>query len=561
MRNVLSELRRRKVYGTAAMYAAAAWLLVQVATQVAPYFDVPNGTVRALIVTLVVAFPFALALSWFYDVTPKGLRRDARDAAGDLGAEHAPIAPQERSIAVLPFADMSENSDQGYFSDGLAEELLNLLAQVPQLRVIARTSSFSFKGKDADVSTIARALNVAHLLEGSVRKSGDAWRVTAQLIRTADSTHVWSRTFDITMTDVFAVQDDIARAVVSALKVKLLPDGHGTLMRRTSVADAYEQYLLGQNLLRSGRHGDYRRAQPLFQRAIALDPSFAPAWLGLAATQSIAADFASTIAQRFCDREAALASADRAIALAPDLADGYVIRGQLLHRQHWDWRGGMEDLEQALALEPNRSEVLAAAALGQYCVGDPEQALVLARRGTTIDPLSLQAWTYYGLMLFRVGKTDEARTALGSALQISPRASVPRAILGAIELAAGRFEAALRHYMDTSEGHRQAGVACAAHSMGREDESRQALAELESQYSWGFSLQIAEVHAWRGEADVAFAWLERACERRDSGIPRLLGNWLLGSIRTDRRYSELLRRLDFPIGPAVDERTLQRDDA
>jgi len=547
MRRLFSELKRRKVYGAAAMYAAAAWLLVQVSTQVAPYFDIPNSPVRALIVTLAIAFPFVLVLSWFYDLTPQGLRRDSRDAAVALDAAGAAlVTPSDQSIAVLPFADMSENSDQRHFSDGLAEELLNLLAQVPQLKVIARTSSFSFKGKDADITTIAAALNVAHVLEGSVRKSGDALRVTAQLIRAADSTHVWSRTFDLKMTDVFAVQDQIAGAVVSALKMKLLPYAHTDSTRRTSNAEAYEQYLLGLDVLRHGRHADYRHAQPLFQRSIALDPAFAPAWVGLATTQSIAADFAGTIAQRFGDREAALASAERAIALAPELADGYVIRGQLRHRQHWDWRGGIEDLERALALDPNRSEVLCAAALGQYCVGDPEQALALARRATTIDPLSWQAWTYCGLTLFQAARADEACKALRRALQISPQASIPRAILGAIELLEGRYEQALEHYMVTSDGHRQAGIACATHSLGRHDESTLALAELETKYAWGFSLQIAEVHAWRGEADAAFAWLDHACERRDSGIPRLLGNWLLAAIKDDQRYTALVRRLGLP---------------
>src|SRR4029453_723185 len=207
------------VYRTAAFYAAAAWLLVQVATQVAPYFDMPTWSVRLVIVACVVGFPIAVLLSWFYEWSPStGWRRELEGTgamalppasttwAGDVAAASEP--PSAQPVAVLAFADMSQARDQEYFSDGLAEELLNLLAQLPQLRVIARTSSFAFKGKDVDVATIARTLHVANILEGSVRKSGNMLRITAQLVRAADSSHLWSQTYNRELTDVFAVQDE-----------------------------------------------------------------------------------------------------------------------------------------------------------------------------------------------------------------------------------------------------------------------------------------------------------------------------------------------------------------
>ena len=240
MQSLFSELKRRKVYHAAAFYAAAAWLLVQIATQVFPFFDLPAGWIRLIIIGAVLGFPLAITISWFYEWTPSGFRRESDDerteniariisqALDKRGlAPHSLSLPSlpssfEQSIAVLPFADMSEARDHEYFSDGLAEEVLNLLAQLPQLRVVARTSSFAFKGKDADVPAIASALKVANVLTGSVRRSGRKLRVGAQLIRAADSALLWSHAFESELTDVFALQDTIARAVVAAMRVKLL---------------------------------------------------------------------------------------------------------------------------------------------------------------------------------------------------------------------------------------------------------------------------------------------------------------------------------------------------
>ena len=401
MRLIFAELKRRKVYQAAAFYAAAAWLLVQIATQVFPFFELPNWSVRLIVFAAIVGFPIAMALSWFYEWTPAGFRREseaerteaiarivgqaldhhsATSAKPVLASVPAPTA--EQSIAVLPFVDMSEKKDHEYFADGLAEELLNQFAQLPQLRVIARTSSFSFKGKDVDVATIATALNVATILEGSVRKAGNTLRVTAQLIRTADSAHLWSQTYDREFTDVFAVQDDIARAVVSALKVKLLPEQQLTNAHRSGSTEAYDQYLLGQNVFRRGRYDDYQRALPAFQRAVALDPHYAPAYAGLANAQSAVADFASTPDQRAAGKREALATAEKAIALAPSLADGYVMRGQLRYRHFWDWKGAEEDYQQALAIDPNRTDALIGYALPLHNLGRLDQALAMMRQVT-----------------------------------------------------------------------------------------------------------------------------------------------------------------------------------
>jgi serine/threonine-protein kinase len=562
MRSIFSELKRRHVYRTVAFYAAAAWLLVQVATQVAPYFDMPTWSVRLVIVACVAGFPIAVLLSWYYDWSPStGWRREfegpgaiaplpaSTGSAGAVAALSAP--PSDQSIAVLAFADMSQGKDQEYFSDGLAEELLNLLAQLPQLRVIARTSSFAFKGKDVDVATIARTLHVANILEGSVRKSGNMLRITAQLVRAADSSHLWSQTYDRELTDVFAVQDEIAQAVVAALKVKLLPQQQLTNPHRTADTKAHDQYLLGKAALRRGRHEGYRDAVAAFRRAIEIDPDYAAAHAALAQAIDSSADFVQDSDQRETLQMQALTSAEHAIKLAPGLADGYAVRGRLRCRNLWNWSGALADLRRALELDPSSSDVRLQYVYVLFCLNRPE-VVAITRKVIEDDPLSWLGWFYYGGLHRNVGTMSgntamlaEARVALQRALELNPHASFIHYVSGGLELLEGKPEAALTVYRQAGAGFREAGIAMAEHSLGHKKESDDALSELEAKYANGFSTQIAEVHGWRGEHDAAFAALDRACTQSDAGLSRVLSDPFLRPLHADPRWSALLERLAF----------------
>jgi serine/threonine-protein kinase len=554
--SVFSELKRRHVYRAAVFYAGAAWLLVQVATQVAPYFAWPNWTVRLVIIAVVAFFPLAMLVSWYYDWSPsEGWRResagaDAEAASARAGSVAVPgiasAPPSDHSIAVLSFVDMSQDKDQEYFSDGLAEELLNLLAQLPQLRVIARTSSFAFKGRNADVATIAAALNVANVLEGSVRKSGSRLRVTAQLIRASDSCHVWSQNFDRELDDVFAVQDEIARAVVEALKVKLLPEQHLSNAHSTRNTEAYEAYLLGLTVLRRGRYDDSKHALSAFEHAVALDPQYAAAWAGLARAQSAVADYKQDFEESCAAKLTALTTAERAIRLAPELADGYVIRGQLRYRVLWDWPGAIDDLRRGLELDPGSSDARLQYGLALHNLGRMDEAVAMSERVIADDPLSWLGWLFHGALLRNCGRFAEGRRALQRSLQINPQASWTRHVLGCLELLDGRTQLALEIFREAGAPYREAGIAMAEHTLGHEDESKQTLARIETTFGAGFAHQIAEAHAWRGDTDAAFAWLERACEQRDSGIARLRSEPMMRSLHGDPRWSALLRKLKFP---------------
>src|SRR3954467_6066773 len=320
-RGFLGELQRRNVYRVAVTYTVVSWLLVQIATQVFPFFDIPNWAVRVVVLVLALGFPVVLILAWAFEITPSGIRLESDIARQDSVAQHtsrkligitiavavaaggmlafqvfrprlmkeripaaseaAPVAAiPDSSIAVLPFTDMSEAKDQGYFSDGISEELLNLLTKIPQLKVAARTSSFSFKGKQVEIPEIARQLHVANVLEGSVRRNGDQLRITAQLIRAAEGYHLWSETYDRKMDDIFKIQDEIAGEVVKELKVKLL--GAAPKVRTTD-PKAYALYLQGRELGRQRTAEGFAKSDALYQQVLEIDPRYAPAWERLAA--------------------------------------------------------------------------------------------------------------------------------------------------------------------------------------------------------------------------------------------------------------------------------------
>ncbi len=454
----------------------------------------------------------------------------------------APDSIPEQSIAVLPFTDVSPQKDQAYFSDGLSEELINQLSRIPTLRVPARRSSFFFKDKPDDIATIARRLRVAHVLEGSVRKTGVRLRVTAELIRADNGYHIWSETYDTDFKDVFKMQDEIASAVVTALKLRLAPLQR-TAAQNTSNTEAYNDYLLARQLYARGAGDDYLHAIQFLRKAIALDPNYAAAYADLAL-----AEFAS--ADRIGDpagTRRALQAADKAVSLAPEAAAGYSARGFIRSNFVWDWTGAQADFRKALELEPSDAEVQDNYGQLLQSLGRLAEAIAAARKATELDPLSGPAWENLARFLTDNRDYAAARAANAHALEFSPEGTYALNNLGTLQLLEGSPADALRTFRQVGfEGFRLQGVAMAEHSLGDVKESQQALDDLIAKYAKDGPYEIADIYAWRGEKDQAFQWLERAQQQRDGGLANLKSDPLLASLRTDARYQDLLKSLNLP---------------
>jgi TolB-like protein/tetratricopeptide (TPR) repeat protein len=443
------------------------------------------------------------------------------------------------SIVVLPFADMSEKKDQEYFSDGLSEELIELLGKTPGLRVIPRTSAFYFKGKAETLETIAAKLRVANVLEGSVRKFGTRLRVTAQLIRADTSEHLWSETYDRELRDVFEVQDEIAGAVVSALQVKLVGGAEAPTLYSTASPEAHNQYLLGRQFFERGTNDGFLRAAAAYRKAVELDPGYAAAYAELATAESYVADQTGDAAEQ----ERALAAADRAVELAPDEASVYAARGYMRLRRTWDWSGAKADFDKALALNAADSSLQWRYATLLGALGRLPEALAAAKRATELDPLSAAAWTFLSLYLIESGQFQAAHEALHRDLEIQPDSPIPLSFRGVLQLLEGNAKEALTTFRQL---HAEGYVAMAEHTLGHDKESQRALDQVIANSGQADPYGIAEIYAWRAQKDKAFNWLERAYQQRNSNMYDFRNDPTLASLRGDARFAAMLRKMNLP---------------
>ncbi len=585
--SLIAELKRRNVFRVGIAYLALGWIVTEVTATVAPMLHLPEWVGPVVLWIGVIGFPFVVMFSWIYELTPEGLKREteiepsasvtqhtarrldyliigllvvviglyafqafrpaaeshktviARATPGGEPGTTAPESVEDRSVAVLPFVDMSEARDQEYFADGISEELLNLLAKVPQLRVIARTSSFSFKGKEVDIAEIARKLNVANVLEGSVRKSGDTLRITAQLIRASDSSHVWSQTYDRKLTDVFAVQDEIAAAVVEQLKVTLLGDAPKT---RATDPEAYALFLQAREVGRQASPAAYEQAIALFKQALAIDPSYAPAWAGLAFVYFRQMDLGQI------SMDHGLELGDQAIEKAlehdPAYALAYAYMAMFEGVLKRDYAASARHLEQALALDPANVEIIGIASAIARRLGRLELAISLAEYYVAQDPLSVNGYAGLGLAYRYTGQLDKSIAAYRKLLSIAPDAGWEHTALGDVLLQKGDANAALAEYQkEPVEVFRLAGLAHAYRALGRKAESDAAFAELTRKYPDTKLFTIATVLAERGDFDGAFATLDKAARQHDLDLGAIAVFPAFAPMHDDPRWLALLRRL------------------
>jgi TolB-like protein/Flp pilus assembly protein TadD len=457
-------------------------------------------------------------------------------------------APTGASVAVLPFVNISGDPDNEYFSDGLTEELLNVLTNIKDLKVAARTSSFHFKGQTGDISEIARQLGVSSILEGSVRQSKTRIRITTQLISAADGYHLWSETFDRELDDIFAVQDEIASAVAKALKVKLLgEDGDRPISGGTRNKEAFNAYLLGEHHRNRGDdEAAVRAAISAFRKAIDLDPNYARAYVGLANSWGrMAANSFVSYREGTGQMEAAV---DKAIELAPDLADAYMAKMFLLMSYKRDLLGAQKAISKALELSPGSAEVQMEYARIRCYRGYADEGIAAARRARDLDPVSLFANHFLGHILYFSRRYEEAIHALRHTLDMNPQYPKPHYFIAMSLLWLGDVEAAWEEIQqEPLDWMRWAASSVILHRLGRIDEAEANFANLSADEEQEFAtIQRADTYAQWGNVDMAFRNLDLAVEYGDPGLAQLHVDPFLDPIRDDPRYIEMVRSLGVP---------------
>jgi TolB-like protein/Flp pilus assembly protein TadD len=500
----------------------------------------------ATITVLVLAFGFLVAYRW---VLPKhGAQLGAVPESAAQSAPGTGFNPPPHSIAVLPFADLSEKKDQEYFSDGLTEELLNSLAELNELQVAARTSAFSFKGTNTDIGTIARKLNVGTVLEGSVRRSANTIRITVQLINAVTGFRLWSKTFDRDLGDVLKLQTEIATSVASALKVTLLGDiAVKVELGGTGNAAAFDAYLRGAKVNSSRRDAkDLSAAIAAYTEAIRLDPHYALAFAARSIVFSSVADEAETAAAVRENYDKAQADARQALALAPDLPQAHLALGYV-SENNLDFTQASQAYERALALAPGNAEVLRYSGDFESAMGHFDTGVAAARRAAVLDPLARQTHSVLGRALYAARRYEEAVAAFAEAISLEPEYKPSYGDRGLAYYGLGDLERA-RGSCETKPDHwvSQQCFAVIYDKLGRHADAESELAKIKAAQGDAMAYQYATIYAQWGDRAKALEWLETAWRLRDPGLALLRTDPLLDPLRKEPRFQAMMRELKFP---------------
>jgi len=565
-KSIFGELKRRNVWRMAVLYAVTAWLIMQVAEVLVGLAALPESIGKAVLGILAIGFPIALIFAWVYEITPEGIKLEKEVDRSEsithttgrrmdfvviavltaavivfaydkwwLGPSDG-FRPPPNSIAVLAFANMSPDAGQEFFSDGISEELLSLLAKVPELQVISRTSAFSFKDKDVKLTDVARELNVAYILQGSVRWAGDRLRITAQLIDTQSDAHLWSETYDRTLDDIFVIQDEIAAAVVEKLKVTLL--GAAPVVDATD-PQAYALYLQARFLSRQGTAENWEQAIAMFEQVLAIDPEYAAAWAGLANVYSRQAENSL----RPIEEGYALSAqaATQALAIDPSYAPAHARLGWIAMHNQGDLAAAARHYQRALELDPTNIDIIFSAASFAESLGRLEQVIALEQYALIRDPLDPVAHNNHGDSFLSVGRFNEAIAAFRTALTLSPGYIGAQYRIGVALLLKGEPETALDAMQkEPFKAWRLIGLAMAHHALGRQADSDAAVAELVENYEQDAAYNIAYVMAFRGAVDEAFEWLDKAVLYNDPGLAEIVNEPLFANIKSDPRWLPFL---------------------
>ena len=594
MSSLFAELKRRNLFRIAALYLVGGWVLLQVADVLFGLMELPGWTLRLVLAILALGFPVALVVAWVYEMTPEGLKpakavpaeqsitsvtarklntvitvtlvvavlvligdrvmqretptatvesKPATSVSTDSLPEPTATAPQKQSVAVLPFVDMSPGKDQEYFTDGLTENLLNGLAQVRDLQVAGRTSSFAFKGKNQDLRSIGEQLGVANILEGSVQKSGERIRITAQLVNASSGYHLWSQTFDRTLEDIFAVQDEIAVEVTKALKVALLGEQVQAAEAHVAASSsaAYTEYLKGRYADKVNTIEGALEAIDHYRRAIDLDPAMSLAWAGLASATAWHTGYSSDFAQGY---EKARAAANKALELDDTLPEAHLALADVQMSHDWDWSGAQASLQRALSLRPGDANILQKLARLEGILGKKDESLSHMQQAAILDPLDWGVQTGLAIAYSGTGQFDQSLEILRRVREMEPGRSGTHYRFGRHFLRTGKFSEALEEFkQEAFDFLSVSGQALALDKLGRTAESQTQLNLLITAIGESASYQIAQVYAQRGDANSAMTWLERGFVIRDPGLVYLKSDSTFDPLRDDPRFQALLEKM------------------
>jgi len=572
LRKFFAELRRRNVYKVAIAYAVVAWLLMQIATQVFPFLEIPNWAIRLVIMLIVIGFPIALVIAWAFELTPVGIKRT--ESADELptkaprnrawlyvivisGAISASlffigrysatskqsglIEVPAKSIAVLPFVDLSQAKDQEYFCDGISEEILDALARVEGLRVVARTSSFSFKGKNADVGEIAQKLNVQNVLEGSLRREGNRIRITAQLINARNGFHIWSDTFERELQGVFAVQDEITRSIVDALKIKLAV---APPVRTPGSTEAYDLYLKGLYYSNKSDEENLRKSLSLFQQALDKDPNFARAWTGIIKVWEQLADAYVRPLEAYPRVKEA---ASKALALDDKDAEAHCYLGEVKLLIDRDVAGAEAEIKRALQLDRNSATAHYFMSWLKLTQGDCDEGVNQIQEAEKLDPLSPMIIDSAAERYVAANRLDDAISAGKRVLQVDPNYIYFDSPLADAYREKGDLQEAVALYekAQTVTHFPSAGLAITYAKMGRQEDARRVLNQRieKSRQQYVAADSIAAVYVALGDKEEAFRWLERAFDEHSAPMFYLACHPIFRALRSDPRFADLLRRM------------------
>jgi serine/threonine-protein kinase len=581
---LFTELKRRNVYKVAAAYAVVGWLLIQVATQVFPFLEIPNLAIRLVILVTALGFPVALIIAWAFELTPEGIKRtedaDAAQqrsrgglwiavvvvaAALSLGLfflgrytagqgaprqSEAATALLGKSIAVLPLVNTSGDSSNEYFSDGLSEELIAVLAKIPELKVIGRSSSFFFKGKSSDSAAIGQKLGVANLIEGSVRKQGDRVRIVAELISAADGRSLWTETYDRELKDVFAVQAEIAKSVAQQMKVKLLGE-----TVRSDAAGSSENPAAHNAVLQSDFYFQQQTAESIqkaisfAQEAVRLDPNYALAYAKLSqAWRQYGASFAIANAEKAYE-EARLA-AEKAASLAPDLVEVRKAIGWISMTPALDFRVAEKEFRRALELSPGDASAKNALSYSLMAQGRLAEAEQTCREAISLDPLVTTLWYNLGRLAVAAGRYQDAEESIRKGLEIQPGAARFHMYLALLNILQKNPAAALQEaQLEPDPFWREYMLTLVQQTQPDRSAADAALKNFSSKYANNGAYQIAIIYALRKEPDEMFRWLDTAYATHDSGLTQLVITPFLSEYRDDPRFVALCQKLGVQLQP------------